>query len=422
MIDNSFASLGASLLVGALIGVERGFRTRERLAGTRVAGLRTFMLLGLGGGCAGLLLRTGMELASVAFLVLAYIPILVGYRRQSAESTGASATHALAALMTLFLGTLAASGFPGEALASACIATIILASRRQLHGWLGSLNEIDLQAMLRFALIATAAWPFLPSGDFGPFDALNPRELWGVVVLVSGFSLAGYLANKRFGSSRGTLATAALGGLYSSTAVIAALAGRLRAESEAARAIMAGIAVASAVMFGRVLILCALLAPTAWPTLAVATGPAAALALGWAIWATRRVDTVLCKDDGPAPASTRNPVELLPALGFALLVGAAAIVTGWAQSRFGGAGAGLVIMITGSFDVDAAIVTLGGLRPDVFAPREAGLILAVPVLANTLFKAAIVLVTGGSARWTAAAPLFASAGVIAGATALLALG
>ena len=44
--------------------------------------------------------------------------------------------------------------------------------------------------------------------------------------------------------------------------------------------------------------------------------------------------------------------------------------------------------------------------------RSAGLVLAIPVLANTLFKALIVLVNGGEARWVAAAPLLTSAAVI----------
>jgi uncharacterized membrane protein (DUF4010 family) len=148
-------------------------------------------------------------------------------------------------------------------------------------------------------------------------------------------------------------------------------------------------------------------------SLALTIGPAALIALVWALWAMRRAageQPAAGPEDGP-----RNPVELLPALGFAALVAAMAVATRWAEQRFGGAGAGAVIVISGSFDVDAAIVTLGGLPPSTFTPREAGLVLAGPILANTLFKALVVLATGGAARWRASAPLLASGLALAAA-------
>jgi uncharacterized membrane protein (DUF4010 family) len=410
VIETAWAKLGIALLIGALIGVERGFRTRSEASGSRVAGIRTFTLLGLAGGLCGALASAGYEWLAAVLLASTASPVILGYWRKATEPDRLSATGALAAVMTVALGAMATLGFALQAAAAACIVTLILASRRQLHGWLSGLSETEMQATARFALIAAAVWPFLPAGSFGPFDALSPRALWGVVVLVTGFSLAGYVANKHFGQNRGTFATSALGGLYSSTAVIAALANQLRQSPEANRTIGAGIAIASAVMFARVLTLTAILAPRAWLALATAIGPATLLAVLWALASVRRASAVV--QPGQATTSGRNPVELLPALGFALLVAVTAIASRWAEAAFGGAGAGAVIMITGSFDVDAAIVTLGGMAPHTFSPRDAGLILAVPVLANTLFKAAIVLTAGGSPRWAASRPLLAASAAI----------
>ncbi|CAN7768931.1 MgtC/SapB family protein [Pseudorhodoferax sp. LjRoot39] len=42
-------------MLGSVIGLERGWRERERAEGSRVAGLRTFALLGLFGGVLGVL-------------------------------------------------------------------------------------------------------------------------------------------------------------------------------------------------------------------------------------------------------------------------------------------------------------------------------------------------------------------------------
>ena len=83
----------------------------------------------------------------------------------------------------------------------------------------------------------------------------RPRTLWLVVVLVSGFSFAGYAAVKLLGPARGVLATAAAGSMVSSTAVTASLAGKLRDGSGDRMLLNAGVALASATMFLRVMVL-----------------------------------------------------------------------------------------------------------------------------------------------------------------------
>ncbi|MFZ4690704.1 MAG: MgtC/SapB family protein, partial [Polymorphobacter sp.] len=294
---------------------------------------------------------------------------------------------------------------------AAAVVTLLLAQRRLLHDMLRGMTEADIKAVARFAIIAGVVWPLLPDRAMGPYAAWNPRDLWLVVVVVCGLSFAGYAAGRRFGTTRGTLATAAIGALYSSTAVTAALAQRLRSEPEQAGVLRAGIAVASAVLFARVLVLTALLVPFALPRLAAIVGPAAAVALGFAALSWRAASAA------PAIAAVgaggRNPFALLPALGFAVLVAVLALVVRWAEVRFGDAGIAVVLAITGSMDVDAAIVTMRGLPPGRLDAQVAGLILALPVLLNTLFKAVIVLLTAGwAAGWRAAMPLLAAAAVL----------
>ena len=106
--------------------------------------------------------------------------------------------------------------------------------------------------------------PFLPSGHYGPFGAWNPQKLWLVVVLVTGFSFLGYVANRIFGERHGTIATALIGGAYSSTAVTQSLAQRLGSEQKGG-AENAGIALATAVMYLRVLLLIGILSTRVLP-------------------------------------------------------------------------------------------------------------------------------------------------------------
>ena len=403
-----FGHLALALAVGLLIGIERGWSARGEGVGRRVAGLRTFGLLGLLGGVIGTLGLEVHPLLAVVMLAAAAAALVAGYLHDMRLDNRVSATSTVAALLTLCLGILATNGYPRAAVLVAAVAMLLLSLRTQLHGWLQRLNEADVQATARFAIITAALLPLLPDRRFGPYDAWNPREIWLVVVLVTGFSFAGYIASRTFGARRGILATAAIGGMYSSTAVTAVLSRRLKTGDAPATLLAAGIAVASAAMFMRILLLTAVLAMSAVPSLAVAAAPAGIVALGVSIWLVRR--GMADPAEEVAAFVPRNPFELLPALGFAALVAVLALATRWAEARFGDAGIAALLAITGSFDVDAAIVTLGGLPDGSIEPWLAGLVLAVPVLLNTLFKAAIVVSTAGWQRGLrAAAPLLASA-------------
>ncbi len=50
-----FQRLGLAVAIGAAVGVERHWRERDEPEGARIAGIRTFTLIGMTGGIAGLL-------------------------------------------------------------------------------------------------------------------------------------------------------------------------------------------------------------------------------------------------------------------------------------------------------------------------------------------------------------------------------
>lgn len=404
-------SLGLSLAIGLLIGVERGWRLRDEKPGTRVAGFRTFGLAGLLGGVAGLVpVAIGAIILLVAGAMLA-----IGYFRQSRDPESLSATNALVALLTMLLGLLATTGYSVPALVAAATATLLLSMREQFHRWLKGMSPTEIQSVGRFALIALVILPLLPDQRYGPFDAWNPRQIWLVVVLVSGLSFAGYVATRRLGSTKGLLMTALCGAIVSSTAVTAAFARRLKTDREAEGALIAGIALASVVMFVRVLLLTFLLAPRALQSLAWTMIPATLVALGLAALALRRMPDQA--DAGEVKLG--NPLDLTAAFGLAALVAVLAVASRWAAERFGDAGIAVLLSLTGLADVDAAVITLAGLPPEMLDGRTAGLVLASPVLINTAFKGVLALgITPGRVGWRAAMPLFAS--VLAAGAALAA--
>ena len=400
--------IGLSLGLGFLIGIQRGWTLRNEAEGSRFAGIRTFGLIGLTGGIAGALEPID-RVAAILLLAATSFLILLGYARTARRRV--SGTASLASLITLACGFLATSGQPQLASILAVATTLLLTLRPQLHRWIATMTETEVSAIARFALIAIVILPLLPDRPMGPYDAWNPRQLWLVVVLVSGFSFVGYAAAKRFGATRGTLAIAAAGAMVSSTAVTAALATRLRDKVENAPALVAGIAVASAVMLARVVILVAILAPIALETVALLIGPAALVSLAAGIWCL-----LLARRAPATPVETvklRNPLNFAPALGLTVLVMAMALIARWLMERIGESGTAVILALSGIADVDAAIITIGGLPSGVLDGQTAGLALAAAVMANTLFKAAIPPVLVRTRRgWIAALPLVAS--VVAG--------
>ncbi len=404
-----YAKVGLAFALGLLIGVERGWSHRLEPDGSRVAGIRTFALLGLAGGIAGQVSVQVSPLLGAVVLTAAVGALLIGYARAAAVGD-LSATTTVVGVITLGLGVLAAAGDLVLASVLAAVTTLVLAQRQRLHDFLGRLSEPELQAIARFGLIALAILPLLPDRSFGPLNAWNPRQIWMVVVLVSGLSLLGYAASKRLGSAKGLLATAAAGAIVSSTAVTAALAARLRKGDPDGGHLVAGIALASAVMFTRVLILVGALAPFALPALALVAGPAALISAAYVAWALRRGDQAVA--DAAVPP-VRNPFDLGPALILASLVMVISLAGRWALQAFGDAGLTTVLGISGMVDVDAAIITMSGLPPGSLSKLTAGYVLAAPILTNTLVKAGLALfVARGRAGRAAAAPLLLS--VIAG--------
>lgn len=412
------AGIGLAFALGLLIGVERGWSHRLEPDGARVAGIRTFALLGLAGGLAGEATVRISPLIGAVVVVAAAGALLIGYARAAAKGD-LSATSAVVGVITLGLGLLAAVGQWTLACALAALTTLILAQRRALHDWLGRLTELELQGIVRFALISLAILPLLPNREFGPLDAWNPRAIWMVVVLVSGLSLVGYAASRKLGAERGVLATAAVGAVVSSTAVTAALAARIRKADGDAAVLTAGVALASTVMVVRVLVLVALLAPFALAPLALVVAPAGLVGAAYVAWALRRPRATVV--EGPAP-SVRNPFDLGPALMLAGLVMVISLAGRWAMQAFGHAGLAAVLGISGMVDVDAAIIAMSRLPAGSLSPKIAGLILAAPILANTLVKAGLAYaIARGAAGVRAAAPLLLTAAVGLGGVAALAM-
>ena len=420
-LDPAVSGLAASLAVGLIVGLERGWQGREQADGGRVAGLRTYALIGMLGGGSGVLgARFGAAPLAAGLLGLALIGA-VSYREGVRSSGSLSATSAIAALLTYVLGALAASGEPMLAVAAAVVAAVLLDMKSALHRGLLLIEQRELNAGLQMLVLSAVVLPLLPDRGFGPWDALNPYRLWWAVVLVAALSLLGHVAMRISGAQRGMLWTGVLGGLASSTAATLALSRRVRDEPRLRDAAAAGILAACGMMFLRMTVIAGLLQPALlrWLAAPLLASGAALLGFGMLQWKRRRRES----DGADAALQLAAPFDLSTALGFGLFLAVAAVLTQAAHAWWGTSGLYGLAALAGLADVDAILISAARMNAAAsISLTAAALVAVIAAASNMLVKASMAWLTGGAQLGGRVALGYAGAlaiGAAAGAFALL---
>ncbi len=388
--------LGASLAIGLLIGVERGWHQRELAAGARAAGVRTFALIGLLGGGAA---RVGLELGgplvpAVAFLALAGL-LVAAYAARVRGGGRPDATTEVAALVTFVLGCGPPLGFGLTAGAAAVVVAGLLSTKRRLHAVVAGLEERELFAALQLLALAFLLLPLLPAEGVGPWGALHLRAILALVLLIGGLSFLGYAVVRRVGARVGLALAAALGGLVSSTAVLLDFARRARAEPGLLPLLRSGVVGAGGTMYARVTGLVALVDPSlagrvAPPLLAAALTCWLTATLGW-----RRA--VPGPPTPRAPVSVRNPLALGLALKFALLLAGVSLLAAALTSWLGDRGAYVLAAVAGLGDVDAITLALSRQHAAGLAGAVAADAILIAAAVDTLLKVSLAFGLGGGA-------------------------
>jgi uncharacterized membrane protein (DUF4010 family) len=393
-MDSAGASLErllVALLIGILVGLERE-RAEARKERPLFAGVRTFPLIALAGAIPMLLPSP----AGPALLVTTSIGIgvvaIVSYIRCSANGK-VGATTEIAALATFLLGALAGVGQLSVAAATGVGMAVLLAAKPPLESFSKALSSEEVSAVLELAVITVIVLPLLPNRTFGPWNALNPREIWVVVVLVSGLSFIGFVAMRVLGTRRGMAITGAVGGLVSSTAVTISMAERSHAGGIRPAAASATV-LASSIMCVRMAVLAGVVNPgilrSLVPILAVMTACGAVAA--WLVGRGHRVTSV-------ADGTLTNPFSLRAALTFAAVYAAVLVAVRAAETHVGQGGVYLVSALAATVSVDAPAVALARLAGDGAGWAGPAAAIGVVAVTNTLVKLGIAVVYGaGSFR------------------------
>ena len=382
----------AALALGVLLGLERERRKTE----TTFAGVRTFGLLALAGGIAAFVDATlGRPWLGLAVFVATAGLVVVSYA-VTARLGELGITTELSALLAFLVGFLCVAGYVATAAGLAVASGAIVALKEWLHRLSRRIETADVEATLKFAIVSVIVLPLVPNRDFGPppLDVINPYAIWLMVVLISGLDFASYLLMKIVGPEHGIGLTGLLGGLVSSTAVTLGFARRSREHPKLAPALALGILVAWSVMFVRVVVLVAAVAPSMVTRIggAMAAFAAPSLAVCALLWRRHR------PRETASTVAGENPFELGQAIRFGAIFAVVTFVAKAAQVYLGNAGLYLASAVAGLTDVDAIALSMAQMaRADPTSGGPAAVAIGIAVVANTLFKAGLVVALGARA-------------------------
>lgn len=375
--------LGMAVGLGLLVGMER-----ERSA-SAIAGVRSFALITLLGALAVLLSREAGHWVVPAALLGIVAATVMGNVMRARTASSPGITTEVAVIVMFIVGALCISGPRDVALVVAGTVYMLLHFKAPMHRFIASLGKTDLTAIAQFVLVSMVIFPLLPDQTFGPYDVLNPRQIWWLVMLVVSLSLLAYVAYKIAGARIGVLLAGVLGGMISSTATTLTQSRQARTSGhpEAACAI---IVIASSILYFRVLVLIAVTGPSLLraggiPIALIGAVGAVASFIAW-----RRI-----KSKRAISAPHENPAQLKMALYFGAVFAAVMLVAAASRDSLNRAGTYLTAVFGGLTDVDAVTLSLteltksGGVDAD-----SAWRCIVLATLANTLAKLGIVSVLG----------------------------
>jgi uncharacterized membrane protein (DUF4010 family) len=392
MMDNTvLLNLGVALGIGLLVGAERersknNVQTPNGQADNTLAGIRTFTIASMLGAITSWM---NFWLLFAALVCVAMFAAVAFYVRRD-ERLGL--TTEISLLFTVILGALAMTT-PILAASLAVCAAILLAAKEPIHGFvLGVVTREELNDFLILAGATLIILPLMPNTVMGPFHAINPRNLWVVVILVMAIGAFGHLALRIIGGRIGLPLVGMVSGFISSIATISAMGHRSRETPALLSSAVAGAVLSS---FSTILQITLILATISQPTLQALIMP-----LMFGGIATLLCGGALTLNALHHPVSDANKVSqsfsVKTAFFLAGLIAVVLIISAGLNQWFGQAGLVIGSAIVGLVDAHAPTVSVASF---VANHQLLATDAALPILAafslNAVSKAITAVASGG---------------------------
>ncbi len=380
-------AFATALGIGLLIGMERERRPDS------AAGLRTFSLVAMLGCLFAMLGEKsgGPWLLAVGLVVVAVSMVASNFSSQQEEQYRGFTSEA-ATIVTYGLGAAVWYGYATLAVMLAITTTVLLYFKAELKQFSERTTPKDLNSILQFAVLSLVILPILPNDSFGPYAAINPRQVWWMVVLISGLALAGYLALRIIGARHGAAVLGIFGGLASSTATTMMFSRHAAEHGHLVRMSAIVILIANVMVMIRLGIIASIVAPGLIAPVATvfACGivPGVIMSLyGWKI----------LNEAGELPMpEVKNPTELKTAVSFGALYAVVLLAAAWLQDIAGNSGLYIVALVSGLTDADASVLsTLRMFNLERVLGADAVIAVTLALVANLVFKIGLVVSIGG---------------------------
>lgn len=410
-MEPAFQQLIISVLLGLLVGLQREH------AASGIAGLRTFPLITLLGTLSAMLADSfgGWIVAAGLLGVMGITAVGHFLRPRSGDDIPGTTTDA-AMLLMFAVGALVVIGPISAAVAVGGGTAVLLQFKPELHGIVKKLGDTDVRAVMQFVLITCIILPVLPNKTYGPGDffplsestaaalnVLNPREIWWMVVLIVGLSLAGYISYKFFGRNAGILLGGILGGAVSSTATTVSYSRGARDDATTARNAAIVIMIASTVMYVRLLLAVAVVSPAFLKTVFFPSIVLMLLTLApaLALWLRERGRPSQMPEQ-------QNPTQLKSAIIFGVMYAVVLFALAAGQYLWKSEGLYIISFISGFTEMDAVTLSTARLSAtDAMIAANGWRMIVLAAMANLISKAVIAGILGGRRLAVRVALLFA---------------
>ena len=376
-LETNVAKLVLATALGMFLGLEREWSQKS-------AGIRTFALVSLAAAVFSLLDEPGLLVVGGALVVASAVLLAV---RSFVEPGvgGLSLTTSASLLVAYGVGVLVAEGLFIESVTVAVLSSLLLVLKRELHQFAWGLSREEVRSAVEFTILAFVVFPLLPAETVDPWNAVQPRLVWSLVVAVSAIGFVNYVLVKRY-QGRGYAVTGFFGGLVNSTAVVAEMAERAKGRADLGEIAVGSILLANAAMAFRNAAVVAVFVPEAALVVGAPLGAITVAGVGVAVW---RSDWRTA-----AEADLTSPFSLGNALTFGALFLLVLLVSAVAERTFGAGGfvvtAFLAGLVSSGTSTTTAISLLGTGQIGVDT-AVAGVVAgtAASILVKTAFAASI---------------------------------
>lgn len=373
--------IALSLVLGFFIGLEREYKVK----GEVFAGIRTFPLITLLGYISSLISEKYFEyfiyfsfLAIIGFVIFNFF---LEYQKDKGITTEVSV------LITYVVGVLVYFDYYYLAVFLSFLTTLILALKKPLEDFAKSLYFEDVISLVKFLLLTAIIYPILPDKQFGPYEAIDLKEVWKVVMVVAVINFVGYIL-VRLKGEKSLLWVAIFGGLISSTAVTYNFSILSKKNPDLLNVFFSGITISWIIMNFRILFISGFLNLELSKTLLFPI-----FLSSFILFFLIRKNLKLSVEIQESNNKFKNPFSIVEIFQFALIYIVIFALIKYFQNEIGISGVYLISLISGIIDVDAVTFSAASLSKNgtIFI-NQASIIVLLAVISNTFFKYMYILI------------------------------